>query len=195
MTDDGLSVCQDGTFLHPRVLPLSTSPAVLREMAIAAASAGAPPSLHSQQDDKSKEGNGRGDEGGHDSKKKKAIEELWREVKNHPPLWQEQKPSTKAVVTKEDFKTFQHFWLANEEKRLLVIAIPKVRSAAVVHFPYRIWLAFTTRSNVYEQLFVGASREGQRGTERARNTQGEADKEINRARQHLGIQIRLWRCV
>lgn len=43
-----------------------------------------------------------------------------------PLLWQDQKPDGKAVVTKDDFKAFQHFWLANVEKKLLVVAIPKV---------------------------------------------------------------------
>lgn len=44
-----------------------------------------------------------------------------------PPVWQTRRPAEKAVVTEADRKGFAHFWLANVEKRLLVVAIPKVR--------------------------------------------------------------------
>lgn len=43
-----------------------------------------------------------------------------------PPLWQDVKPKKRAVVTKMDMRRFQHFWLANVEKKLLMVAIPKV---------------------------------------------------------------------
>ena len=41
-----------------------------------------------------------------------------------PPLWQE-RPTSKVVVTQEDLKSFQHFWAVNEDKKLLMVAIPK----------------------------------------------------------------------
>lgn len=43
-----------------------------------------------------------------------------------PPIWREHMPSKKAVVTQRDIGNFQHFWLVNEEKKLLMVAIPKV---------------------------------------------------------------------
>lgn len=43
-----------------------------------------------------------------------------------PPVWQEARPDEDAVVTEADLQGFQHFWLANEEHKLLMVAIPKV---------------------------------------------------------------------
>lgn len=45
-----------------------------------------------------------------------------------PPLWQESKPRDRPVVTAADMKAFQHFWVANVEKKLLMVAIPKARA-------------------------------------------------------------------
>lgn len=50
-----------------------------------------------------------------------------------PPVWQETKPTKRAVVTEEDVRGFQHFWLANVEKKLLMVAIPKAGFACCVH--------------------------------------------------------------
>ncbi|CAM9794616.1 unnamed protein product [Pylaiella littoralis] len=43
-----------------------------------------------------------------------------------PPFWRTRKPEKEAVVTESDRRQFQHFWLASVEKKLLVVAIPKV---------------------------------------------------------------------
>lgn len=45
-----------------------------------------------------------------------------------PPVWRrkEDRPKRRATVTDKDLKAFQHFWLANEEHKLLIVAIPKV---------------------------------------------------------------------
>lgn len=60
------------------------------------------------------------------SKSKGVKSEESGEKDTPPPIWQVEKPREKAVVTKQDLKSFQHFWLANEEHKLLMVAIPKV---------------------------------------------------------------------
>lgn len=60
------------------------------------------------------------------SKPKGVGREEAREKYFPPPIWQVEKPREKAVVTKDDLKGFEHFWLANEEHKLLMVAIPKV---------------------------------------------------------------------
>lgn len=96
-------------------------------MAIAAASAGTPVSLGSTGSDGAM-GRGTGSNGGMQGGGKEDVD--WKgsdELAMYPPLWQEHKSLPKAVVTEADLKTFQHFWLANAEKKILVTAIPKVR--------------------------------------------------------------------
>lgn len=97
-----LSACKDGVFVSPRQLP----PLPAQQAARAADTAGAlnlarrsPPV----------------DEGG------KAGGSL-----PPPPLWQDVKPKERVEVTRLDMREFQHFWLANVEKKLLMVAIPKV---------------------------------------------------------------------
>ena len=87
--------------MSPRSVPRPVSAAVLREVEFATATAGA--SFAAAKD------------GG--------------EVTYPPPLWQGTKArNTKAVVTTQDLNSFQHFWLINEDKKLLMVAIPKVSS-------------------------------------------------------------------
>ncbi|CAN0332810.1 unnamed protein product [Ectocarpus sp. 12 AP-2014] len=106
-----LSVCKDGAFESP--LPL---PAVPEEEA-ARASAAAGASFFARR---SPDGGG-GTDGG-------LLSAL---PPPPPPLWQEVKPEHKAVVTQEDLNSFQHFWLANVEHKVLMVAIPKVACTQV----------------------------------------------------------------
>lgn len=100
-----LSVCKDGAFESP--LPLPAVPE--EDAARAAAAAGASYAARRSPDG----GGGGADEG--------LLSAL-----PPPPLWQEVKPEQKAVVTQEDLNYFQHFWLANVEHKVLMVAIPKV---------------------------------------------------------------------
>lgn len=98
-----LSACEDGELASPLQLP----PPPAQQAARAAATAGAAYSAHQQRPP------GRDDGADGDS------------VGVPPPLWQESKPKIKPVVTPLDMKAFQHHWLANVEKKLLMLAIPK----------------------------------------------------------------------
>ncbi|CAN0326739.1 unnamed protein product, partial [Ectocarpus fasciculatus] len=103
-----LSACKDGVFVSP--LPLPAVPE--EEAARAAAAAGASYSAR-----RSPEGGGGGDE---------VLLSASPPPPPPPPLWQEVKPERKAVVTQGDLNAFQHFWVANVEHKVLMVAIPKV---------------------------------------------------------------------
>ena len=100
-----LSACEDGGLASPLQPPLLPP----QQAAHAAATAGAAHlALRS-----SPGGGGDGEDGGSAG----GVP---------PPLWQESKPKQRPVVTATDMKAFQHFWIANVEKKLLMVAIPKV---------------------------------------------------------------------
>ncbi|CAB1097062.1 unnamed protein product [Ectocarpus sp. CCAP 1310/34] len=113
-SEDGLpvalSVCKDGAFESPLPLP------AVREEEAARAAQGAGASYSARR---SPDGGGGADES------------LLSALPPPPPLWQEVKPEQKAVVTQNDLDSFQHFWLANVEHKVLMVAIPKVACTQV----------------------------------------------------------------
>eukprot|EP00903_Cladosiphon_okamuranus_P006646 g6489.t1 len=107
-----LSACENGALASPLQLPALPA----QQAARAAATAGA---AHlARLSSPGGRGGGDGAEGG-------------GSAGVPPPLWQESKPRDRPVVTEEDMKTFQHFWVANVEKKLLMVAIPKVACTQV----------------------------------------------------------------
>ncbi|CBN76839.1 conserved unknown protein [Ectocarpus siliculosus] len=107
-----LSVCKDRAFESPLRLPAVPE----EEAARTAAAAGASYSARRSP----------GEGGGADEGLLSALP-----PPPPPPLWQEVKPKQKAVVTQEDLNSFQHFWLANVEHKVLMVAIPKVACTQV----------------------------------------------------------------
>lgn len=111
-----LSVCEDGVFASPSRLP----PPTRQQVALRRDTSGASyASRHPERPVAGEEGQeGRGSAGVVPA-----------------PLWPERigREEDKAVVLAADRKGFAHFWLVNVEKKLLVVAIPKVKEASALH--------------------------------------------------------------
>ncbi|CAN0153409.1 unnamed protein product [Scytosiphon promiscuus] len=115
-----LSGCKDGALVSPSQLP---APSAL-QAALASATAGAAHLAQRLSDVGGEPGGGGGNTGG-------TLSSLPPPPPPPPPLWQDAKPEEKAVVTQLDLRNFQHFWLANVEKKVLMVAIPKVACTQV----------------------------------------------------------------
>lgn len=110
--DQALKSCKDEVFQSPRKIPYPTQPEVVRQLRALDAKAGAPPVAEvSKRKGAREQGAGR---------------QQWeRDPTVPPPIWQK-RPKKEVVVTREDMDRFQHFWLANEKYKLVMLAIPKV---------------------------------------------------------------------
>lgn len=110
--DQALESCKDGVFQSPREIPYPTQPEVVHQLRVLDAKAGAPPVAEVSNSKNAKERDDRGQQ--------------WeRDPTIPPPIWQK-RPNKEVVVTRDDLYRFQHFWLANEKYKVVMLAIPKV---------------------------------------------------------------------